>query len=238
MTEKKLTTGLDRFLSKRWADYALDLRHSFNDIKISYPLLQAWLANEIAGQESALKTANQLRRLWLVDEPFEQLRISAIETGLADNLAYRTILHYGLAINVFPFFRDLCSTIGRLCQLQGKCERKEVKLRLLEKYGSLATIDHSISSGFLTLNDWGLISNVRDLYVLKDFELADIEITEWFIRALIATMPNCQASLSDIAKVPVKLGIGLGDVRSVIRQSNALSLEWNGALEEVIKSQL
>ena len=147
MSEQKLTIGIDRYIAKRWADYAFDLRSSASQEQNSYIQLQKWLSQEIKGKEVVEKTSSQLRRIWLAEDQYNLLRKQAVEIGSGQDPSSRMILHYGLALNVFPFFRDLCVSVGRLIRLQGKCQGKEVRQRLLEKYQSKATVGFAARRG-------------------------------------------------------------------------------------------
>ena len=104
MSDHKLIIGIDRFLSRRWVDYALDLRLSGLKQDEAYSQLQSWLSNEIKGKKSALKTASQIKRLWLLeDDRLADLRKEAVTIAMKGDLSIRLVLQYGMALNSSPF---------------------------------------------------------------------------------------------------------------------------------------
>lgn len=233
MSEQKTTVGIDRFIAKQWADYAFDLISSSIQERNPYAQLQEWLNHEIKGKEVAEKTASQLRRLWLAEDQHQYLRTQAVRIGLADP-ASRSILHYGMALNVFPFFRDLCTTVGRMIQLQGKCQGKELQRRLLEKYQSQATVSYAARRVLLTLTDWGLLVKEAEGFNIRSFQIANPASSVWFIQAILHNYPAHGVSLSDLPHLPENLGIVITDFRSTIRETDNLFLERNGRSEEVV----
>ena len=235
MIEQKLTIGMDRFIAKRWADYAFDLRSSSVQAQNRYRQLQEWLSQEIKGKEVVEKTASQLRRIWLTEDQYDTLRKHAVEIGSIQDVSTRTILHFGLALNVFPFFRDLCATVGRLTQLLGKCQGYEVRLRLLEKYQSKATVDYATRRGLLTLVNWGLLAEEAGYFTVNSLQVTNSSYSVWFIQSLLQNQPAHCATLTDLVNFPESLGLTIPDLRSIVRENgNSLILERNGRNEEEV----
>jgi hypothetical protein len=234
MSEQKLTIGMDRFIAKRWADYAFDLRSSPIQGQNRYVQLQEWLSQEIKGKEVVEKTASQLRRIWLAEDRYDLLRRHAVEFGSAQDPSSLSVLHYGLSLNVFPFFRDLCATVGRLIQLQGKCQGKEVRQRLLEKYQSKATVSYAARRGLLTLVDWGLLTEEAGYFRTNPIQVINSRYSVWFIQSLLQNYPAHCAGFIDLINFPENLGIIIPDPRSIIRETDNLFLERNGRNEEII----
>jgi hypothetical protein len=227
---KKLLIGIDRFLAKRWVDYAYDLRASSAASKEAYVELKNWLSKDIAGKETARKTANQIKRLWLVDsDNVSGLRCDALSFGRAD-----PVLSYGIAINVFPFLRDLSVLIGKLFQLHGEFDRNEIQQRMIEKYQSSATTLRATDRCIQTLSDWGFILEKGGKKAAAVVDVNDLQLAGWFLCALAKTQPGSVISLSDLLHSPLKLGISIADERGVIRDHPRLSIERNGRNEEVV----
>ena len=233
MSEPKHKIGMYRFVAKRWADYAFDLRLSGCPVDEAYPQLQSWLKMEIEDQVVASKTASLLRHLWLVDDAFSPLRERALQ--MQNQVENRAILHFGLAMNVFPFFRDLCAAAGRLMQLQGACQGKEVTRRLLEKYSNPTTVERAVQRSFLTLVDWGLLKTLQKKGSFQAVELTSTKDTaRWFISVLLYSLPDRRARFADLTQMPEKLGVPLDDTRRVIWEAEEFHLERNGMNQEVI----
>lgn len=235
MNYKPPRLGMDRFLALRWADMALDLYMVNDDKSKARKLFRNWLSQEIDGQISADKTAYQINRIWLVeDDPFENLRKMAISNGLTDNHRNRPTLHYGLAINVFPLFADVCRVTGRLLNLQSTCTNRDIYQRIQEKYGNPASIERASYRTIQTLIDWGFLSNHDGSITTKEFLVSDSMTTEWLLTALISVHSTDRIPLVDVVKAPELLGIRFEDARAVIRSASTLRIERLLDIEMVI----
>jgi hypothetical protein len=230
MNKPELSIGIDRYLAKQWVDYAYELRQSGITGIEGYVLLRSWLRKEISGKETARKTANHIKHIWLKDNDLSSdLRMDAISLGCSN-----PVLNYGMAINVFPFFRDLSWLAGRLIQLQGVFERKEIQKRMLEKYQSPATANRASDRCIQTLKDWGFLVEKDGKQAASIIEIDDPNIAGWFLSALVKNLPDQKMSYSDLIQAPLKLGISIKDERGIIRDHPKLSIERNGGNEEVV----
>ncbi len=218
--------GLDRFLAKKWCDYSLELFLTSRNVNDNYALLRNWLSFEIVGKEACRKTANQLKRLWLnPSDEFQALREWAEKEKLADHLPNRIILHYGMAINVFPIFQDVCMNIGKLISLQGQCKSSEVKNRIIEKYGNPESINRIVDRVIQTLLDWGLIVNNQNVIETKHIQISDYPINEWLFSAILYSSSRKQMAFSDLVNSPLRLTISTLNARLVIGNSTLMHIQ-------------
>jgi hypothetical protein len=234
MNYKAPRLGIDRFLALRWADMALDLYMVNDDKSKARKQFRNWLSQEIDGQISADKTAYQINRIWLIEnDPFEYLRIMAISNGITNNHRCRSILHYGLAVNVFPFFANVCRVTGRLLNLQPSCTNRDIYQRVHEIYGNPASIERASHRTIQTLIDWGLLTNRDGGISTKEILVSDSRTTEWLLTALISAHTTDRIPLVDIVKAPELLGIRFEDARAAIRSASFLRLEYANGFEMI-----
>lgn len=218
--------GFDRFMALEWVNTALELRLANQNTDDAFHELQAWLSKEIPGKETARKTATQVRRLWLVDnDSAHQLRQQALGSGLADDPMYRTFLHFGLALNVFPLFWDVCQTTGRLLNLRGTCQRKEIHRRMLEKYVNPRSTKVATDRVFQTLVAWDLLIEQNGELSAKANFVDNNQLTQWLIITLLIAQTIDRIPLVDLSNAPELLGIRFGNVRSAIREVPFLRIE-------------
>jgi hypothetical protein len=235
MNYKAPRLGIDRFLALRWADMALDLYMVNNDKSKARKQFRSWLSQEIEGQISADKTAYQINRIWLIEnDPFENLRKMAILNGLTNNHKCRSILHYGMAINVFPLFGDVCRVAGRLLNLQPSCTNQDIYQRVQEKYSNPASIERASYRTIQTLIDWDLLTNPDGDISTKEIFVSDPLTIEWLLTALISAHSTERIPLVDLVKAPELLGIRFEDARAAIRSASKLRIERLMDVEMVI----
>lgn len=218
--------GFDRFMALDWVNMALELRLANHDTTHAFHQLQAWLSKEIPGKETARKTTTQIRRLWLADhDPAHELRRWALESGLAENPNFRPLLHFGLSLNVFPLFWDVCQTTGRLLNLQDVCQRQDIHQRVLEKHGNPVSTKLAVNRVLQTLLDWDLLVEQRGAISAKLIPVDDLQLTQWLITALMLARSMEKLPLVDLSKAPEFIGIRFEDVRSAARSASMLGIE-------------
>jgi hypothetical protein len=235
MADKKVLLGMDRFLALEWADYSLDLFLTSNDEKKNYEFLSNQIRNEISGIESARKTSNQLKRLWLSEKDGEQdLRSIAREIIRNQSVVNYSIFHLGMAINVFPIFYESCNKIGTLSKSYPYLSRQIIIRRVSETYANPSSIPRIVSRVIQTLVDWGFLLVKEDSYLVKQVSLEDKEISSWFVFALMKASDSHEISISDLLSNPNKMGINLIDIRSHINQSSFLKINRYTVDSEII----
>ncbi len=218
--------GFDRFMALEWVNTALELRLANQNTDDAFHELQAWLSKEIPGKETARKTATQVRRLWLVDnDSAHQLRQQALESKLFENPVNLPLLHLGLSLNVFPLFMDICQSTGRLLNLQGRCTRKDVHQRMLEKYVNPRSTKVATDRVFQTLVDWKMLIEQEGKLLDRKIIVNDIKLIQWLITAILIAQSTDRMLLADINKAPELLGVRFRDMRDAVRDAPSLHIE-------------
>lgn len=239
MGSNKLSVGADRFLALQWANYAYDLFVSTKGQEASRKELHNYLENQMVGQVSTRKTANQLERLWLQsDDSYETLRNLALSILNPINAAQMPVLHLGMAINVFPIYKETVRVIGTLERITDKIPTKSISTRVMEKFPTTSSIPRSVTRVLQTLNDWHLVEFSEGKVVIRELHLQDPKIVNWFILALLKATGQNESTLSELENCPFKLGIIFAHPRSVINESDGLILSRNHLGAEVVRIKL
>ena len=234
MGYKKITVGADRFLALNWANYAFELFQIQEDQDYLYESLKSYLDGEIEGEETSRKTANQLKRLWLVEDDFQQLRLTAQSLKYTLNPEFMSILHLGMAMNVFPIYRETLRAIGLLDRIINPIPKQSIRKRVLEMFGNTASIPRAVDRVLQTLEDWQFIDLEPNKVVIRTIALKDDQFAAWCIAALIFANNSTGINLSDLAMLPEKLGIQIADPRGIIQTTNFVKLSRNSQGLEII----
>lgn len=234
MKNQKPSLGFDRFMALRWVDMALEARLACHDPDVAFRQLKELLSKEISGKETVRKTATQTRRLWFaIGDQHDKLRQQVFDNGLVENTAFWPILHYGLSLNVFPLFWDVCQITGRLLNLQTSCRRDDIYQRIQEIYGNPASTGAATRHVIQTLIDWGfLLEKDKDISA-KEICIDDASLTQWLIEALLLARQVEKLPFADLAKSSELLGIRFQDVRSAIRSASHLRIEYTLGFEMI-----
>lgn len=223
--------GFDRFVALEWANFALELSLHTESEHANVSKLKEWLSLKIAGKDAPRKTANVLTRLWLESNPeIEYFRNEARKMSLDTRNNDFVLFHWGMALLVFPFFRETCIQIGRLSALQSSINRKAVHLRVAEKYINLGTIPRSVDRIFQTLLDWKLIKKIsQQEYVTVPYGTTDTNVKKWFLEAITFSTPSKRIPLNDFYRLPELFPFEFnGEIRQLVLETSLVKIERDG----------
>lgn len=190
----------DRFIQYEWAEHALDLAWQ----QTQPHEMKAWLIKQGIQGDSARRTANILTWLWFCQEsPCNLLGAQALAMLSDLSLKDRRALHWGMAICVFPSFRETVQVIGRLTRLQGHFLRDEIVQRVLENYSNQSTMRRAIERTIQTLLNWEILDKNQKIYTINVSQVIhNPALIEWLYRCLLITTPERYWLISDLTRAP------------------------------------
>ena len=236
MGYKTISVGADRFLALQWANYAYELFLSSIDQDFSRKVLREYLESQMLGQVSTRKTTDQLFRLWLYSgDPHQSLREMTRSLLKPIDHAQTAVLHLGMAMNVFPVYRETVRVIGTLERLTDQISNKAIATRVIEKFPTTTSIPRTVKRVLQTLDDWHFIELYQGFVVVKEILLLEPKLVNWFIIALLRATEQKEITLQELDTYPLKLGINFSHPRSVINGSEELFLGRNQMGLEVIR---
>lgn len=239
MIENTVKIGFDRFLALDWADYSLELFLNSENEAGNYQLLKEYLGKVISGEDSARKTSNQLKRLWLNSkDEFHLLRLDASTILKQAKVISHSAFHLGMAINVFPIFQETCRKIGEISKVQPCISRKTIVDRVSQTFLNPSSIPRIVSRVIQTLEDWQFLEVSRDEVRLRKISLESHEESAWVIQALMCSQGKTELPITSINNFPEKLGIEFLDFRQTLHQSSQFSVRRNANGEEMIARKI
>jgi len=236
MGYKSISVGADRFLALQWANYAYELFLTSIDQDSSRKAMREYLENQMLGQVSTRKTTDQLFRLWLYSgDPHQTLRDMTRSFSKPIDPAQMEVLHLGMAINVFPIYRETVRVIGTLERLTDQISTKAISTRVIEKFPTTTSIPRTVNRVLQTLDDWHFIELTQGLVVVKEILLLDPKLVNWFIIALLKATEQKEITLQELDTYPFKLGIYFSHPRNVVNCSEDLFFGRNQMGIEVVR---
>jgi hypothetical protein len=233
-----LRIGADRFLALKWANYAFELSQTDQDPDRLYGSLREYLDYEIEGEVSSRKTSNQLKRLWLVnDDRFHSLRKHAMSLPVDRYPEYLPLLHLGMAMAVFPVYRETIRAIGSLHRLIQPIPKQSVSDRVLETFGNRSSIPRIVVRVIQTLADWQIIDVTEGSIEIKIFSIKNDDFKEWFVSTLVDLYSETGLSIAEFNLVPEKLNFEIDNLREIIQNSSILTLKRDIDGREVIRTK-
>ena len=236
MASKKLTIGADRFLALEWANYAYELFISMGDQATARDSLRMYLEDQIEGKESSRKTAIQLNRLWLTSEDScDSLRKMTLSFPNTPSIMPSPIFHLGLAINIFPIYKQCVLVVGTLAKIMDSVTNKAIVDRVMERFPSPTSIPRAVGRVLQTLKDWGFIDLLQNRVTIKEIHVVDPDLVNWYILALLQANSQSEITLQELENCPFKLGVNFLHLRKAINQSSDLFLSRSYQGYEVIR---
>lgn len=224
MASRNLTVGADRFLALEWANHAYELFESSEAQVTTRKVLREYLETQMVGQESIRKTANQLNRLWLDSgDPYISLRNMTRSLSHPINASQVVVLHLGMAINVFPIYRETARVIGTLERITDQISIKSITSRVIEKFPTTSSIPRTVSRVLQTLTDWRFIEVAEGNVTIRELPIQNPKLVNWYIFALLKATQQHEITLSDLEICPLKLGINFAHPRRAITVSEEMT---------------
>ncbi len=235
MKSNEVKIGFDRFLANEWANYSLELYLSSEDDENNYHLLKNYLHQEISGKETARKTGNQLKRMWLISSDKEDfLRKSAKHILLNHHVTNINVFNLGMALNAFPVFKETCRRIGELSALQKEVYKRTIEERVMEQYLTPTSIPRIVARVLQTLKDWGFISTQKDSITNIPLIIKEELVANWFIYSLLQMNTREELLLNELIFLPEKLGVMIPNIRDHLINTPNISIRRGFAGEEIV----
>ena len=229
--------GFDRFVALDWANYALELSSQSESTTAKIVQLKSWLSVRVSGKDAARKTANVLTRLWLDPSPetlyFRDQAVSLRPDARKDDFVF---FHWGMALLTFPFFYETSTQAGRLLSLQSKLARREVQVRMAEKYSNQGTVPRSVDRILQSLVDWRVLEKLSSQELgLKQHKSSDLLLKKWLLECVVFSAQHKRIPLEGFYKMPVLFPFEYkGDIGQIISNSIKVRTERDGNNSEYI----
>ncbi len=181
--------GFDRMIKIEWLDAAAGKMQNERDVKEIRNYLHNLIKNEHPAFEARCKTVSVLMRIWfLVPEEHVPMRDKALQVIDKTSQQERLLIHWGMLLLAYPFFRDTVTVIGGLFSLQGKFSISQVFRKMEQSWGQRTTIKRAIRRIVRSLYEWGVIEETTERGVYRPSAKVDTLATDlelWFIETVL-----------------------------------------------------
>ncbi|WP_059281944.1 hypothetical protein [Bacillus coahuilensis] len=128
-----------------------------------YEKADEFLTADIAGYKSRMNARTILFKIWyLVDDDYKHLQQEALR--LIDEVSHkeRIVIHWGMTMLAYPFFKDLINEMGMLFKLQQEVSSDQISRKIKALYGDRRRVEVSISASLTSLRAWGVIVTEKE----------------------------------------------------------------------------
>ncbi|MBN1920056.1 MAG: hypothetical protein JW892_02330 [Anaerolineae bacterium] len=198
--------GFDRKLKRAWLDRTVEALLSAQEPEAAYAALHQMLRKEISAEVSRGKVITLLTGIWLrVPGELTHLRDEALSLWPELDLQERLVLHWGMALVRYPFFRDTVAQAGRLRRLQDTFTTAQLRHDVVARWGERAIVRLSAPRILLSLEEWGVVESVeaRGVYrALPSHVLAHKALCLWLLEAALRSISTDALPLYDLLHLP------------------------------------
>jgi hypothetical protein len=230
---RRVEVGFSQRIQLNWLELTANLLLAGSTRSEIQTALDEFLQDKVSvGSESKSsgrrKTISILLKIWVgVPKNLEPLRNEALELLRISPSHQHIVIHWGMAMAVYPFFGIVAENVGRLIRLQGLFAAASVQRRIKEQLGERETVSRATQRLLRCFVDWGVLqdTNEKGIYQPASVQLVDNRrLVAWLIEAvLIASNSNSQA-LGVISQTPALFPF-------IVSPINLRDLEKNQRLE-------
>jgi len=175
--------GFDQKIKVQHLDY-IAREASGTERKQMYEKLDEYLSGDIRGAKARKNAITMLMKIWfLVPDEIKNLRQRALELLPTLDNRERRVLHYGMTLLAYPFFKDVAAEIGNLFGLQNEVPSVQIGRKIKGLYGDRRRVEVAANAVLMSLKAWGLIEPGKgNVYTLPEKQ----EITNTVLKLWLA----------------------------------------------------
>ena len=205
--------GFLNYIRLVWLDATLAHHISSKNIETVKENLYALIEKEIQSKEVTRKTIDVLTRTWVrIPSKDKSLQEDAIKFYDEISPSKKLLLHWGMLLIRFPFFRDICYYIGLLDSIQKEIPVKKLHQKMIEKWGHRTSMIRALDRVIQSMIEWNVITKSNSfLYVNEPIEIKETDLLLWFLECLfkaenVQTM-TYENLISSLTKFPFVINL-------------------------------
>lgn len=230
--------GFDKTIKLAWLD---EIAFSFLDMgekEKVYSHLKEFLSGDIKGAESRRKYITVLKRIWIEVPPEHQyFKDTALLFLKKVSASDRLVLHWGMSLLAYPFFRDVTNTAGLLFNLQDELSVSQVKRRITSEWGERKTLNDAIPRVIYSLENWGVLERLgKGIYRQKNKKIIeDKDVMLWLLQCYLVSLDVETIILENFNKTPSLFPFSYHVTPGDLHASNRFEINRQGLDNDVVE---
>ncbi|OPX79397.1 MAG: hypothetical protein A4E45_00676 [Methanosaeta sp. PtaB.Bin039] len=203
--------GFNQRVRMEWFEQTANLALAGNDEAMVREALQELLKDKVSVGSQAKRSNREkvitiLLKTWItVPTDLEEMRDEGLEYLKRLPRSDHLIIHWGMAMAVYPFWSSVAFQVGRLLRLQDCAAAAHVQRRIREQYGERETVSRSARRVLRSYLDWGVLqeSNSKGIYTAgKTLYIDDPRLISWLIETDLHARVSGSAPLRELLDSP------------------------------------
>ena len=183
----KKAVGFDQKILLNYLNYTANEANDTKKIEM-YKKLEQYLIKDIKGNKSRKNAITILMKIWYSNnETNKCIQKRAFRLLPELDLKERIVLHWGMTLMAYPFFKEIASEIGRLSSRQNDFSSSQIYRKIKELYGDRRRVEVSCNAVFTSLKNWRVITQIKQgVYSLTDkIMIPNNNLMNWLVEAAI-----------------------------------------------------
>ncbi|PEK99504.1 hypothetical protein [Bacillus sp. AFS017336] len=209
--------------------------------KEMYELLDGFLRNDITGAKSRKNAITMLMKIWyLIDEELIPVRNKILTLLPELTKEERLVVHWGMTLAAYPFFKDVAGEIGRLLYLQDTVSSNVIGKRIKESYGDRRRVEVATSAVLMSMKAWDAIKPEKNkTYSLSDkIMISNPQIQVFIVHILLFVLKNRAIQVDTIQNHILLFPFSYEFNLFELRQDSELIFHRQGVNELVVERKI
>lgn len=173
--------GFDQKLQLNHLDFtANELRCT--ERKAMYIKLNEYLDDEIRGLKSRKNAITMLMKIWCLVEPdHQELQKTALSLFLQATQEEKLLLHWGMILLAYPFFKAVSEEMGNFLKLQSEVPSQQLGRQIKLLYGDRRRVEVALGAVLGSIYAWEVVQRGKgNIYTLpRRVEVTDVRLKNW-----------------------------------------------------------
>ncbi|MEV5114454.1 hypothetical protein [Peribacillus frigoritolerans] len=196
----KKPVGFDQKVLLHHLDFTANHTKKYSRSEM-YELLDGYLRNDITGAKSRKNAITMLMKIWyLVDIEMLPVRDKMLDILASLTKEERLLVHWGMTLAAYPFFKDLAQEFGKLFRLQDEVQSVVIGKRMKEAYGDRRRVEVATSAVLMSMKSWGSIvpDKHRSYRLQPKIHLENADLQAFIVQILLHVLENTSLQLDII----------------------------------------
>ncbi len=184
----KKAVGFDQKIQLHQLDFIANEIPRMSSRDALYQLVDERLMADIGGAKSRANARTILFKIWfLVSDEHIELRDRALEMFQHATREEKLVLHWGMCLLAYPFFKDTVEQLGYLFHLQDEVTSEQIGRKIKGLYGERRRVEVSVNAVLSSLRSWGVLEmGKRNSHTMAaKINISSPEIKKWLVQVIL-----------------------------------------------------
>ncbi|MEJ9222237.1 hypothetical protein P4H46_29040 [Paenibacillus glucanolyticus] len=201
----KKAVGFDQKIQLHQLDFIANEISRMSSRDALYQLVDERLMADIGGAKSRVNARTILFKIWfLVSDDHIELRDRALAMYQRGTPEEKLILHWGMCLLAYPFFKDTAEQLGYLFHLQDEVTSEQIGRKMKGLYGERRRVEVSVNAVLSSLRSWGVLGmEKRNTHTIPvKINVLSSDIKKWLVQVMLIVTGKMVIELSQLAGEP------------------------------------